>query len=1313
MYFILIFHYCLICFVFLFDHRTNQPRPKSWHNAEVSQTCDEPSLRKVSLPVAQQPSSRQSGQVHAPHHHQQKIDLSPSMDSLTVLQTFNARTMRTSNAKSMSNLKGYNEETEVDPGLVKRRVSDYISSSTRELSTLGKDKDFYFVSSEKRGQLIPYNPKFRNVELELQPAETYPKVAMATQLQTAQQRAFIGRVPDMPIPPESQQPTSQVVSYSSVHMPQRQYASSADVRGRYWEDSPESYQRRHMSPTSGHAYHTLPRMSPSPTPSDKREPPKPPQRGDSRNKTHQISEHMKSSSWPVPIANTQESKRNDNCTPNSVISPTDIPPVKLCSNQEQLRPTHSKGYSLSGDTEPSYSYGSEPIQSTTTAVPVYSSQTEVNRDPTGSTFPGMNNKNSNKQESLFTATYCYVDDNADHAPETDTNSWFSSSNSQDVQKQQQPSYEYHRGSPPTRDNVERITEETDPLISDFQSYLQAASEHEECIQGMNPEDSSTGSASPVHQQHITLYSTSSSEYTRPHSQTLPTYVAKNENEKRLSRTSVSSLESHSSNHRVKSPTNRLSSDEEEQNRKNSNQRTWKSPNDFSNKKAVITPDEQWHQIVLTADPSWREKYPNPDETNAPKKSHIDEKLIRENAPGIRSPISPLMMEAVTTIEHTKAEISTDMQHKEITFLKTEGRDSGYEVDSENPFRSQQESPSNVQNTSDTFSSDDWRKLDNMESSGTSILSQLQRDSQTPFSQRYVNGEPIKSTGSHETKVEIKTDRPYSSPTSESNEQHTKREMSLTQSQTYRPQPPYQPKTKDDFLKEMKDARIPNSVEARNAFFGSQPQLSKQTETDASSQHYHTTSLDLDTRMSGSQALTHSSFPPWKPEVSDESGSGVSHSRSHSYSGGFYPSHVVPSEPRFSRIDEEQGGESTESVSSSRSRTEPDQRSFSVTNRSHGSFDSDIKDCRRSASDSKSLDLPPRKSSSDLRGRYPVEDPNFTSQHQYSKSDSERHRKNSAADQWHKNSDPSGAIRKSHRVSDPDDKKHIKDALLSFVQSKKGPSRSDGSMFGSQQGTLSDYSSMQSLDQFSQYSSTSSLHRRRDLSVDHSRQSSYSSTASHAHRDSGIVSPVESMWGPQSPKTSPPGVDNRQRSQQRPPVSDNHQRAASESTSPIERVRDNTQQKNSLSMTDDYRPTKKNVVNRSASMSHSSSRRRPQSYHDPRDRIMYNTDDSGKSLHRTETFSVGQKQNRQSSHSTSSLPGTGYRDNNAKPHWVPKDSCQQYPTKIAPSVDKSQSMTEIEEDQPPELPPKQVTYKSPASSYKVFVVCCWFFLFCTN
>ncbi|XP_071787096.1 uncharacterized protein [Asterias amurensis] len=1221
---------------------STQSRPKSWHNPDPSQTRENPMVRTSSIPVAQQPANSTTGFTSPRQLPQRTAQSSPpmeTMENLTIMKTFHARTMRQNNTQSMVNLQRSNNENDIGQGFVKRRVSEYISSSTRELSTAGKDKDLYFVN-EKKGMLFANNPNFGNVEL--QPAETYPKVATATQLQSAQQQAFIGRVPDAQTRPESQQQTystSQVVSYSTVQMPQRQYASSADIHtgSKYWDENTQSFKQRRMSPTSGNMYHAVPRVTPSPTPSG-REPPRPPRRGDSRNKAHQIGEHMKSSSWPVQT-NTQESRRNDNnCTPNSVISPTDIPPVKLPSKQDQGRSMHSKGNSISGDSEP-YSYESKPVLSST-AAPLYSSQQPGNRD--GSvTFPGMSNKIPSQRQSLFTAEVCYVDDGTD-GTDTDTSSWFSSSYAQDI-RSSQTSYDYPQGgSPPTKDTIDRITEESDPLVKAFESYLGTVSDHQELLVGVNPDESSTGSDSPTHQSHVTV---NHSGYNNPQSQTLPNYVSSNE---KGMRTSISSLDSHSSSQRVKSPTSRLSSDEEEHNRINSEigstiDRPWRNPIDFSTKKPLDTQDELWQKIVLTVDPTWIDKYHDPQDTNVPKKSPINEKLIRENTPGIRSPISPLMMEAV---EPAPAQALVDGQPKEITFLKTEGRDSGYEMESDNPFRSQQESPNNVQSVSETFSSDDWSKLDNMEHSGTSILSQLQRD-------RSVNGDPVSnSTRKHETKVEIKIDR---SQTSDSKGQYFRGNLSSAQSQLSRSQPLLGPGKQ-------------SSKEARDAFFQNKSQAK------SSSGHYHSSSLDLDSRMTGPQVTPHSSFPPWKSESAEEptSEGSSSHGRSHSYSGVFYPSHVGPSEPRFSRIDEELGGESSESGSSIRSRTEPDRRPSSVS----GARNS-VKDNRRSTSDPKSLDLPPRKSSSDLR--YFPENMDFPSQHQKSKSDSERHRKGSVGEQRHKYSDPSGAIRKSHRGSDLEDKKIIKDALFDFVQSRKGPSRSDGSSFGSQQGGLSGYSSMSE----SVYSSTASIYKKRDPSFNnHSRDSSMSSQASHhTHVDSGIVSPVEaSMWGPQSPKTSPPGGDPKQRIQQRQSVPDNPYQ--NERTSPVDRARDKSWQRSHESM-DDYRPAKKPVkIGRSSSMSQAS-RRNP----DVRDRFK---EDSKKGISRTETFTATHA--RQFSHSTSAtLPAM-------RQHRNSKDIGQQYPTKIAPSVDRTQA--KFDADEPPQLPPKQVTYKSPVSSYKV-------------
>ncbi|XP_022086836.1 uncharacterized protein LOC110977222 isoform X3 [Acanthaster planci] len=1143
-----------------------QPRPKSWHTADGSETWEDPGFRTSPKPVAQtlpQPAPQQ-----APHLHSPRLD---PMEKLTVIETFHKRPLPHSNTHSMINLHDFKDEAEPGHGFVKRRVSEYIYSSNQELSSSRKDKDFYFVCSDKRESLTPFNPKFRDVNL--QPAETYPKVAMATQIKSAQQKAYIGRVPGTQTPPESQPHTcssSQVVSYSTVQMPERHYASTMKLTGKYCDENTLPHQQKpepQVSPTSGHlVYRATPRMSPSPTFSDKREPPTPPQRGDSRNRTQQMSEQRKRPSWPLHAHKMQDNSGR----PSSIT--LEAPPVKLSPQQDQPRPSL-----ITGEPELLYTYSGEPHPDIPTST---SSVSQGELETVGSnTFPGMN-RNRDKVDYLYTAVPLYVDPGSDD-PETGINSFFPSSSPQNVPEKQSSLENQPRGSPPTRDSVDRITVDSDPLVAALESYMRTAVDHEEQLHGVNPEDSSTGSESPVHHPR----SVSHGDHNRPQCQTQPMSITRNEGEKRLSRTSLSSLDSHSSSgHRVKSPTSRLSSDEEEQNRKNSqlgnaNQRTWKNPNDFSSKKAEIDTEKHWQDIVRLANPNWGDKYQQSDlSTNSKSEGHvrtssqIDEKLIRGNAPGIRSPISPLMMEAVTTIEPSKPETIIETQQKEIKFLKAEGRDSGYEVDSENPFRSQQESP--VPHVTDTFSSDDWMKMGNMESTGgTSILSQLQKE--TPYSQHYMNGEPIvKPTANQKTANES------------SRQKVARSEASITQTRNSRPQPVCPPKSRDDFFKDVKGP-TGQVVKDERSVCGSQPQLSRPGGSDSSSRHYHSSSLDLDTKATGAQLLAQPSFPPWKPESSNDSSS-VFHTRSHSYSGGGYPSYSGPSEPRFSRIDEEQGVESSESVPSSQSTNRPDRRSAGgPLNRSHGSYDGEGRSHRRGDSDPNSGPFPVRKTSVESKGKA---DSDY--RHGYSKSDSERHRKSSATDQWHKNSDPSGAISKPHRVSDSHE--NIREVLGKYVETKRNLLRSDGTVFGSNQGSLSGYGSMASLDQSSRFSSTTSLYGKPGWSmdsVDHSRQSSYSSQASHAHRDSGIVSPSESSWGPPSPNTSPPGaMDHRPRNQQRV-LDHHHQRAASDSTHRTERVRDtNSLGRSSLSMSDEYRPTKK--VSRSNSMIHSS-RVRPQ------------------------------------------------------------------------------------------------------------------------
>ena len=396
----------------------------------------------------------------------------PSMDSLMMQGGgYPTKMMRGPNTQSMMSLH-YQEKLEYSPEYMKKTMPEFRSS--QDVNYYTKEREFatsYY--GDKRAPFVSVNPAFRRVDLS--PAETYPKVAVATQLQSAQQRAFIGRVPDSS---EEQQEkhvqtftTSRTVSYSTVQMPQKQYASTADFQPQYNNNNNPPAQQQQFpgfmpttvcSPTS--PTQTSPYGSGPTSPGDKKTPPPLPVRGESRSRTLQISEHMKSSSWP---ATTESSDTFNNEKPDSVISPTDLPPVKLSPSQEYPQRKSSSNSSSSVSSipmEPNYYQGG---------------------DGSGPKSPGV-----------YTAKPYYIED-----PATDINPWFSN---EQKDKDPSPKYSYSKDtnppSPPTRDidpqrtvsgkgRRERRTT-TDSLTGAYQSYLEEMLQQEEHLKDAAPSETS-------------------------------------------------------------------------------------------------------------------------------------------------------------------------------------------------------------------------------------------------------------------------------------------------------------------------------------------------------------------------------------------------------------------------------------------------------------------------------------------------------------------------------------------------------------------------------------------------------------------------------------------------------------------------------------------------------------------------------------------------------------------------------------------------------------------------------------------------------
>ncbi|XP_072040214.1 uncharacterized protein [Amphiura filiformis] len=774
---------------------------------------------------------------------------------------------------------------------------------------------------------------------------------------------------------------------------------------------------------------------------------------------------MKSSSWP---ATTESSDTFNSEKPTSVISPTDLPPVKLSPSQEYPQRKSSSNSSSSVSSIPmEYHHGEE-----------YSGPTSPN--------PG-----------IYTAKPYYIEDST-----PDMDSWFN----KDKDHNQRYSYSKDQNppSPPTRDidpqrapvNANRRERRTtkDSLTGAYQSYLEEMLQQEECLKDVAPSEQAppSGHSSTAHSPD-------------PLSQTAPSQLGLQQRrqpimEERLNRTAALSQEAV-----VPLTVNTSSANQwtEERNKKNNlmgqmNERTWQSPDDFKKKSdgidqvpevqqppappPVDEKEEEWKRFAQKADSEWESRQQKKDDpqslTHKRELSEIDEKSLTENAPRMRSPINKMLVEAVGSKEDITGKSFSRMMEENGVSTKKESRDvrksNEYAKDSENPFRNSDK----PKLTADTFSSEDWKKISEMES-GNSIMSQLRNSHQTPFSAKYVNGEPVIPKKERNALAEQK-------PSSKS----------LTSSAEHSPQTVRKESSKPPELP-------PRSQAASEAFY--HPKLKD-------SGHYRSESYDLDLRTNNKVG-----FPAKRADVPSESNSTSNHTRAHSFTSGYYPPApygVVPSEPpRCTSIPEEQTSDAAD-VPPPLPPRNIDRRSSDVV-RSIGSTEELSKarsDRERRVSDPRQPESVRRSSSS----RH--SDPRmYWAQHQYSKSDSEKYQRVSSSDSWHKMSDPSGAIRKSHKVSDPDEKRKVQEALRKFYHEKT--SSQDSGVGGSRPSSICDYGD--------HYSSMSSIPSTRPGSVpadtlsQYHRQSVFSSQTSLSStssicRDSGISSPNPANWAQHSP-----------------------------------------------------------------------------------------------------------------------------------------------------------------------------------------------------
>ncbi|XP_071485869.1 uncharacterized protein [Diadema antillarum] len=581
-------------------------RPKSWHTD--GRTYSQPDLTKVPSPskIQEPPQPSYKNPPSTSYGYNQFHSASES----SFLQS----------GRSIGSLNNNNAEDGVGPtpGFVKKKKEAYehgLSHSMDRINEEHSDLRARRMWNEHQTITQGVNPKLRNIELEIEPAETYPKVVMATQINSAQSKAVLGRLPDSGDQRGQRYGGRQDVSIHAVQMPQRQIASSADsaVRRNFVQaqsnlssQSQTSYMhsiyRSNIGNPQGHNDGTVP---------EKRIPPVVPKREDSMSKTQAYCGHTKAQSWPE---STSSPDSTSTVTISQAIHHSEVPPVKLYSGTEK------------GHKSP----------------------------PNSASHPNPNKNSNSATQEIYKASPVWYDEA--------NNKMFSYGES----KLQDGSFKFDFGldatssppSPPTRDidhiptkhkgNSSRGTDKRydtkDHLIQDYRKYLEEAEEQQESLRlsmetGNLEQDSPSPYPSLSRTQNFDSATSVQKTESAPLARTMPAAESTRtswyaEVEKRRNRLSSSSQDA-------------LTFSETEMNKRNSlmgqsNGRTWRNPSDKR--------DDEWQRAGMSTSNERQTRLPQqpqPQQPTPPRKSSHSRQssdIDSANAPRMRSPISPMLVE---------------------------------------------------------------------------------------------------------------------------------------------------------------------------------------------------------------------------------------------------------------------------------------------------------------------------------------------------------------------------------------------------------------------------------------------------------------------------------------------------------------------------------------------------------------------------------------------------------------------------------------------------------------------------------------------
>ncbi|XP_011668090.2 protein Shroom3 isoform X2 [Strongylocentrotus purpuratus] len=618
------------------ESQPGSPRPKSWHT-DV-RTLSQPDLSRMP-----QHSRQRHGEQTQPRYRNppptQYNKFHSSSDSSFMMSSYEEKTGYHQHGRSTGNINNNSAEDTIEPlpGHVQKKREAFertiMSQSTDKINTEDQYGDVYSKRYSKGKEAITQgvNPKLRNIRHDLEPAETYPKVVVATHIHSVQSKAVLGRVPDSSDQTGQKYGGAQDVNIYAVQMPERQIASSAD------SSVTRNYAQAHSNlsgnPQTSYVQSTFgsnPHSSSFATHHGeiRKVPPAIPKREDSKTKTQAYSDHVKSSSWPV---STISSETTCTLTVCPTILPSDLPPVKLTKTEKlQKSPTHSV------------------------------TQSNPNQ-----------NSNSTDQH-IVQAKRIWIDDASEHEFNFEDSKMLSSDNtlntntrppSPPVRDNENGNYK-PKQSKTTRSSDDRFNT-SDHLILDYRSFLEKTEQQQENLKSIQPVNSVPESKNKreLFTRTHDFSKATQQEESSPMAQTQPARESSTRNswyqekKKQRKRSSLSSEDS-------------LNFSEFDLNKKNLGQnpaRTWRNP---SESRESTTSDLH---PQLTGHPQQPQQQ-QPVEPRISSHSRQSSDLDNPNAPRKRTPISPSLMEETFRMEQ-EPEQKTFTEKVERTVNRQESRDS--------------------------------------------------------------------------------------------------------------------------------------------------------------------------------------------------------------------------------------------------------------------------------------------------------------------------------------------------------------------------------------------------------------------------------------------------------------------------------------------------------------------------------------------------------------------------------------------------------------------------------------------------------------